>query len=466
MRNEQNFLKSIRHTPAKGFFERPFQTRRHFFRVLGAGIAGSAILGRPAIGQDLVQRSGAATLGKAKNTVMVLLAGAPSHVDTFDFKETPDSPMNLLAPETIGDIRWPTGLMPKLASNVPDMAIVRSVRPWALQHNLSQAWVQIGRSPAGALGDIAPNIGTIVAIEKEPERQKGQVFPSFLALNSGAGVGAGYLSADFAPFKIDPAAAGLPDTINPDSPGADTTRFDNKYALLMDLDKPLRTPANIYGKEMGDYHNFYENGKAMMYNQSVNQAFRFTQDEAAKYGSTGFGNACLTTAKVLAARGGTRYVQITLGSWDHHNTIYSPNTLPAMCRQLDNGLSQMIKDLKASGMWDETLLVVMGEFGRTTGKLTGTAGRDHWSQQFAMLAGAGIQGGRAIGKTDDAGADTVEAGWSRDRYVRFEDIESTIYSAMGIDWTSVRYDDPFKRGFYYVPESNNDVYGPINELWG
>jgi uncharacterized protein (DUF1501 family) len=108
----------------------------------------------------------------------------------------------------------------------------------------------------------------------------------------------------------------------------------------------------------------------------------------------------------------------------------------------------------------------MGEFGRTVGKLTGQAGRDHLLQQFVAFAGAGIKGGRAIGSTDATGANTDDPGWSRNRDVKPEDIEATIYSAMGINWTSVRYDDPFGRGFEYVPFSNSqDLYGPVNELW-
>jgi hypothetical protein len=77
-----------------------------------------------------------------------------------------------------------------------------------------------------------------------------------------------------------------------------------------------------------------------------------------------------------------------------------------------------------------------------------------------------VRGGRAIGSTSNDGSMTVDAGWSRNRDVKPEDIEATIYSALGINWTTVRYDDPFGRGFEYVPFSSQDVYGPINELWG
>ena len=120
---------------------------------------------------------------KAKNVIFIQLVGAPSHTDTFDFKQSVDTPASF-APESIGGITWPTGLLPKMATQLPNMAIVRSVNAWALVHSLAQTWVQIGRNPAAALGTIAPNIGSVVSIEKEPERQPGQVFPVFLGLNS------------------------------------------------------------------------------------------------------------------------------------------------------------------------------------------------------------------------------------------------------------------------------------------
>jgi uncharacterized protein (DUF1501 family) len=148
-----------------------------------------------------------------------------------------------------------------------------------------------------------------------------------------------------------------------------------------------------------------------------------------------------------------------------HQNIYAANQLPALGKQLDLGLSSLIADLKASGDFADTMIVMAGEFGRTVGKLTGAAGRDHLQQQFAFFAGGGVVGGKIIGSTDPTGATTVDYGWSRQRLIKPEDIESTIYSAMGINWTTVRHDDPLGRGFYYVPNSDQDLYGPINELF-
>jgi uncharacterized protein (DUF1501 family) len=108
----------------------------------------------------------------------------------------------------------------------------------------------------------------------------------------------------------------------------------------------------------------------------------------------------------------------------------------------------------------------MGEFGRTVGGVNNQGGRDHHLQQFVVFAGGGTAGGRVVGATDSTGANTTEPGWERNRPVRPEDVAATIYSALGIDWTTVRYDDPFKRGFEYVPfAASEDAYGPVNTIF-
>lgn len=473
MNERERFEKHLRRRPHAhvpiGW--KPHLSRRRFFQLAGAGLVCSYLPERAAAQSSTKVTMGAVTpIGRAKNVIFVLLTGAPSHSDTFDFKQSVDTPMDLMKPDVVNGITWPFGILPNLGAGLKAFAIVRSVRAWALVHSLAQTWSQIGRSPAGVLGDVAPNIGSVVALEKAGERTPDQVFPTFLALNSDAGVGSGYFSSSYAPFRVTPASSGIGNTTNPaDATG--TGRFAERWALLGELDGPLRREGTL-GKGPMDMDAFYQAAKGMMYDPAVNEAFAYGADDSARYGSTSFGNACLVASQVLKARQGTRFVQISYGSWDHHTTIYTPlendpnrTRLPGMSKTLDDGLSALLGDLKASGALDETLVVLTGEFGRTVGALTSAGGRDHHMQQFALFAGAGVVGGRVIGVTDETGASVVEAGWSRQREVRPEDIEATIYSALGINWTTVRYDDPFGRGFYYVPESDSDVYGPIEELW-
>ncbi len=444
----------------KSFFNRPHWTRRQFFQLAGAGVTGAFLAERYAKAA-LVTNSGAQTLNTAKNVIFILLAGAPSHSDTFDLKVVPNVTPTSFAPTTVNGIQWPAGLLPKLGNQISDFAIVRSMHAHALVHSLAQTWAQIGRNPAAVLGNVAPNIGSIVAIEKESQRTPNQVFPTFLALNSGGGVGGGYLPASYAPFRVQPNSGGIANTTNPDG----QARFGSRWNLMHSLDDSLRVNSPN-GKPFEDYNDFYTAAKGMMYNPVVNQAFGFTAADSARYGNTGFGNACLVASQVLKADQGTRFIQITSSDgWDMHSNIYAANQLPAKGKLLDDGLSALLDDLKANGLLDSTLVVMVGEFGRTVGPLTAAGGRDHWLQQFAFFAGGGVKGGKVIGATDATGSDTVDFGWSQNRYVYAEDIEATIYSAMGIDWTSVRHDDPLGRGFEYVPQTGPFPFAPVNELF-
>jgi hypothetical protein len=452
----------------KPFFRRPHVSRRQFFQSMGGALTGAMLLRPPqakASSGVTITSQPVTTLNKAKNVIFILMVGAPSHTDMFDYKQSPSSPASL-APETINGITWPTGILPKMAAQLPNIAFVHSLSAWALVHSLGQTWVQIGRNPAAALGNIAPNIGSVVAIEKDGERLPGQVFPTFLGLNATNQAGPGYFSAKYAPFGFLPnyrnPSGGLSNTTN--AAGQDWINQD--YNLLHSLDDPLRVNSPL-GTAVSDYDAFYTAAKGLMYNSVVDNAFQFSASDATRYGNSAFGASCLVAKQVLQANQGTRYIEISFGSWDMHQNIYSPaaNSLAAMGKQFDDGVSALLGDMQSNGMLDETLIVMMGEFGRTVGPITPAGGRDHWLQMSAAFAGAGIKGGRAIGSTDAKGAATLDPGWSGARDVKPEDIEATIYSAMGINWTNTRYDDPFGRGFEYVPTGEGYVFQPINELW-
>jgi hypothetical protein len=450
----------------KSFFNRPHVSRRELFRIAG-GMTGaflsSAALGTAANAAETTSQLSVTPKNTAKNVIFILLAGAPSHVDLFDFKMIDGTTPAAARGETIKGLAWPVGILPKLGQQIDDLAIIRSMRAKALVHSLGQTWIQIGRSPVAVLGDVAPNVGSIVALEKTPDRTPKNVFPTFLALNSNQAIGSGYFDARYAPFKTAPAATGLANTAN----SAGEAMLNERWGVMHELDDSLRL-ASPLGKSVESMDDFYNAARGLMYNPDVDKAFKFTAEDSTRYGGNSFGNACLTAKQVLAANDGTRFIQITLGGWDMHSNIYTgaASTIFTVGKVLDDGLSALLADLKATGLLNETLVVAVGEFGRTVGALTSMQGRDHYPQQFAVFAGAGVKGGRAIGATDPTGAYTMVPGWSRDRDVYPEDIEATILSAMGIDWTTIRNDDPLGRGFEYVPGSKEDLFGPVNELWG
>lgn len=448
-------------TAGTRFWRRPHNSgRRMFFRHVASAVGGYFLLpgARPA---ETIAHASATPKGTARNCIFVLMSGGPSHVDTFDLKEGAWTPAGF-APTSFNNnaLRWPVGLMPNLSNQLDKIALVRSVRSWALVHVLARTWVMIGRNPAQGTARFAPHIGSVVSREFTGLRPNATL-PVFVSLNASNGPSAGFLDSAHNPFYTSPGGGGMANTTH--APGA--ARFDKRSALLTDLEAETRAGAPL-GAAVDETFAYNAAARRMMYNPAVTSIFTFDAAERARYGNTGFGNACIAARRMLKANEGVRFIQITQGDWDQHENIYAPNAGHwNVAKQFDNALAPLLADLQSDGMLDETLVVCMGEFGRTVGGLNGTAGRDHFAQQAILLAGGGVKGGAIIGATDRTGALTGEPGWSRNRDIRPEDIEATIYSALGIDYTK-RLDDPSGRGFEYVPFSDRDQYGPINELWG
>jgi hypothetical protein len=444
--------------------------RRVFFKIAATGVAGYFASPMPMAAQSTASNPQATILNTAKNAIFVLLPGAPSQIDTMDLRVGPWTPANF-QPTTINGIDWPGGLLPNLAGQLSlnRFSIIRSCQSTALVHPLLQNWAQIARNPTSATGKIAPNIGSIVALELEAQRTANQKLPGFLSLNGGGSLaGAGYFSGKYAPFDVTPNANGLANLNNPDGEAV----FSGRYNLLMAADGPLRSLPAPFGTKAEEFSDFYSSARQLMYDANVTAAFRFPLADQQRYGNSGFGNACVTAKNVLAANLGARYIQIALGGWDNHQNIYAPNGgIYRSASQLDAGLANLLADLAVlpgSGgrsLLDETVIVVKGEFGRTIGNITAQQGRDHYFVHSAIVAGGGIIGGRVLGRTTPDGAYVESPGWVEDRPVFAEDIAATIYSALGINYTTVRNDDPLGRGFEYVPSTGGYVGKPVQELF-
>jgi hypothetical protein len=449
----------------------PIIDRRIFFKIAGAGVAGYFASPMMTFAQSTVTSDpNAPILNTAKNAIFILLPGAPSQIDTFDLHVGAWTPQDFV-PGTINGADWPGGLLNALAGQfaLNRFSLIRSCQSSALVHPLVQNWTQIARNPTGATGKEAPNIGSIVALELEKQRAANQKLPGFLSLNGGGSLaGQGYLSGQFAPFDVAPAANGLSNLTNPGGQAV----FTNRYNMLLAADSALRTVPSPYGTLVEEMSDFYSSAKSMMYDNSVTNAFRISAGDVLKYGNNSFGNACVTARNVLWSGLGTRYVQITLGGWDNHQNIYATNAgIYPSARQLDVGVANLLADMSVipgtngGTLLDDTLIVVKGEFGRTVGNITSQKGRDHYFVHAALIAGGGVQGGRTLGKTTPDALYVEDPGWSAGRPVYAEDIAATIYSALGINYTTTRHDDPLGRGFEYIPTNEPYIGTPIAELF-
>ena len=192
-----------------------------------------------------------------------------------------------------------------------------------------------------------------------------------------------------------------------------------------------------------------------MYNPAVNRRSASPRPKAPRYGTTALGNACLVAAKVLQGESGHAvhpdHLQRRLGH--AHQYLRRRHAARPAPRPWTTPSRRCSTDLKANGLSRTHAGRDGGEFGRTVGPLTAPGRPRPLAAAVRLLRGRRRQGGRAIGATNATGSDTADFGWSQNRYVYAEDIEATIYSALGIDWTTIRRDDPLGRGFEYVPQT-------------
>jgi hypothetical protein len=437
-------------------------TRRGFLRLGALGLTASFIGDVPQLLGDTV-RVKPRLKGTARNCILIFLEGAPSQTDLWDLKEGPWTPSHL-QPTSFGDVRWPRGILPKLANHLDKLAIVRTGRAWVEVHPLAQRWAQIGRNPASVLGNVAPHIGSVVALETQATRRISDILPAFVAFQQPR-ANAGYFSSTVGPLTLRPAgsAGGLSSLKHADG----NERLARRLELLgqLDLDRD-----GALGKAAADFGALYAGAQNLTESPDIAPLFEVSQGDFARYGSTPFGSSLVLARQLIAADRGTRFVQATSIGWDDHHNIYGP--LSQRATGLDNAVAALLDDLSATAgsaegktLLDETLIVFYAEFGRTLGPLNAQKGRDHHQRMSIVFAGGGVQGGRIHGVTDALGDKVVEYGWRFDRDVRSEDVTATIYSAMGIDYTTIRYDDPLARGYEYVPLAREGGYAPIDELF-
>ena len=185
--------------------------------------------------------------------------------------------------------------------------------------------------------------------------------------------------------------------------------------------------ASIKGNDqIATYDEFSQKAADIVLSPEAQNAFAMEKESEKlrdRYGRSEFGQSCLLARRLVEA--GVRFVTVNYGGWDHHAKIF--DNLDKKLPDFDSGLSALVQDLHDRGLMSDTLLVVMGEFGRTP-KVNKDAGRDHWGRAGSLIfAGAGIAAGKVVGATDRDGAFVTE------RPVRPADVCYTVYESLGID---------------------------------
>ncbi|HZM61876.1 MAG TPA: DUF1501 domain-containing protein [Vicinamibacterales bacterium] len=431
-------------------------TRREAFKV-GASLV-SAYWFLPLVAPTNVHaQSKVSPRGSARFVIFVMLEGGQSHVDSWDLKEGKWTPQNFDIREIAPGVKWPMALFPQLAKQRERYSLIRSMEAWDSVHFRAQYYVQSGHMMNPALQKELPPIGTVVAYESAARRQTTDTLPGYVAVNvtqSQAGLlGCGFLPATYTPFHID-TTSGI-GAISLDDEARKTLR--RRWELLKKVDERLRNDSSLAAKAYRDYHNHYEGAVSMMSDQRASQVFQIDAADHDRYGKSQVGDGCILARNLVEADAGTHFVLVNHRDWDHHNRIYAEGNHYKLCREIDTALTSLFDDLaarkRADGrtLLDETMVVCFGEFGRTPGELSAANGRDHYQYALTgLFAGGGVQGGRVIGKTDELGAKVVAPDWNGKRSVYMEDVATTIYSALGIDWSKVIEGAPSGRAFHYI----------------
>lgn len=391
---------------------RGIASRRDFLRNVGAAAAAGGLLSWT----DRISLASADLKQRGKACILLWMAGGPSQFETFSPKPNHANGGETKAiPTSVPGIQIADRL-PEIAQVMDDIAIIRSMTSKEGSHPRASYYMHHGYLPMG--GVKFPSLGSNVA------HQIGDAaceLPSFVRIG-GRGQNAG--NAGFLGVDYDPLELGNP-TRPPDNTRLMTSR--DRYRRRLELLDGLETDfaAAEGAAVVADHRKLIEASSEMILSPSM-QAFDIQREPESvrdAYGEGQFAAGCLLARRLIES--GVTFVEVTMGGWDTHDDNFTKTSENAA--QIDKPTAALIRDLKFRGMLDDTLVIWMGEFGRTP-KINGRSGRDHYPKAFNVaLAGGGVRGGQVIGETDPSGASVI------DRPVSPKDLYQSIYTALGID---------------------------------
>ncbi|MHB1561578.1 MAG: DUF1501 domain-containing protein, partial [Isosphaeraceae bacterium] len=415
--------------PRPGFVERGAGRATSRRDILRAGAAGALALSMGELNANRVARAAGSASPPARAAIVLWLWGGPSHLDTFDMK--PEAPVEYRGPFEAIATSVPglhmCELLPGLARRADRFAVLRALHHESNDHGVAGTIALTG-SIAGAVGlggaintqAQRPSTGAIVGRlrPREPGALPPYVIlgsPLHQGLKRAVGEGGGSLGSTFDPFRIDyepGIGLKLPDVALPDGVGPD--RLGSRWELLADLEAG-RTARDRRSGPAERMRRHYDLAHRLIASREGLAALDVGREPArvrAAYGPHRFGQCCLIARRLVEA--GTPFVQVNWsthvegpedagdGGWDMHDRYFQVMQ-DRHGWMLDRALSALLDDLHDRGLLDSTLVVAVGEFGRTP-KINNRAGRDHWNACYsAFVAGAGVRGGRAVGASDRRG---------------------------------------------------------------
>jgi hypothetical protein len=428
-------------------------TRRHVLRAGSFGLLGMG-LQRLAAASAFAKAGAVAGsgLGKAKSVILIFNGGAPSHLDLWDPKPQADSTVRGIFSTIKTNVPGThvTELLPRMAKRMDKVALIRSVHHEHSSHNAGMYWATAGRpyrvdstliNPSRT--DL-PGVGTLCGWLAQRDGFSNGVPPyvitPFPHCDSKAyitpGQYGGCLGARFDPYVLDadPNAKNFNVGDLARDPALSTARLEERMQLLRGFGETARPVVSTQAAELDV---FSAQAASMLQSGKAADAFDLTKEPDSvreRYGRHSWGQSHLLARRLVEA--GTRFVTTVNGpsiTWDTHKDNF--NSLKnRLVPPMDQAYSALLDDLEERGLLDTTLVVWMGEFGRTPA-INKDAGRDHWPGCYSvLLAGGGIRGGQVLGASDSIGAHP------RERPTTPAEIHATIYAALGYDPKSITYE--------------------------
>jgi hypothetical protein len=418
----------------------PTLSRRDWLRLSAAGVVGYSLSGW----LEGLADAAAAHPRRKRACILLWMNGGPSQMDTFDLKPGHANGGTFKEIDTnVPGIRISEHL-PKIARHMDRMALVRSMSTKEADHGRATYQMRTGHLPGGPVH--YPTLGSLFSRELE---QAGAELPSFVSIApyrffSPAAYGPGFLGPRYAPlvigedqqslFPIPGRQANYDDALkvqDVDLPeGVDAERSAHRVRLLGEMEADFLQKRSALPSR--SHQSAYQRAVTLMRSRAT-RAFNLDEEKKElrdRYGRHLFGQGCLLARRLIEH--GVPFVEVSLASvanltlgWDTH--INNFDAVRRLSEVLDPAWATLMDDLKDRGLLDNTLIVWMGEFGRTP-KINNNRGRDHWANSWtAVLAGGGIKGGQVIGKTSKDGTEVKE------RPVGVADFLATVAQALGID---------------------------------
>jgi len=425
--------------------------RRHFMKH----VAGASLMALPAMQFIRTIQANAQEMRRNNKSLIILwMGGGPASIDIWDLKpgRPTGGPFREIATRADG-VRI-SEHMPRTAEQMRHLNIIRSLTTTEGDHNRGTQLMHTSYTPNPAIA--FPAIGAVAA-KKIPELERYQdiSLPNYITIGGAGSQGPGFLGMNYAPFTIQnpgtpPQNITAPDSLRQgQSAEAVVDRLQRRRRLFLELEDQFMfgqaphltadLPANAarsdrlaarspYMDASKAHHDIYYKGFSLVAS-SEGKVFDLkneSQKVRDEYGP-GFGQAALMARRLVES--GVSAVEISLGGWDTHNQnfdAHSTRLQPA----LDRAMSSLVKELVERGRWQNTVIVWMGEFGRTP-RINQNSGRDHWARCWSVVVGGGaMRGGQVYGSTDQDGMAVDQ------NPVRVGDLFATIYRALGIDPSS------------------------------